>query len=152
MTTVLEKAGASFLRAFGAGIITYGIGVWTAPNLSAGVALGAAAVASSIAMGLRAVQVYVPSLSFKSVVGEVPGAWVDAFARAFIGYTITAATGWLLAPDLATWKAVALGAITGGIAAGFRAAQGLLTQGETPSTDTGITPDPDPDPVPPPTR
>lgn len=133
MTVVLERAGASFLRAFGAGIITYGVGVWAAPNLNAGVALGAAAVASALAAGIRAVQVYVPQLSFKSVIGQVQGAWVDSFARAFIGYGLTAATGWLLAPDLANWKAVAVAAITGAIAAGFRALQGLLTAGEQPN-------------------
>jgi hypothetical protein len=133
MTVVLERAGAAFLRAFGAGIVTYGIGVWAAPNLNAGIALGAAAVASALAAGIRAVQVFVPQLSFKSLVGTVPGAYVDSFARSFIGYGLTAATGWLLAPDLANWKAVAVGAVTGAFAAGFRALQGLLTSGESPA-------------------
>lgn len=136
MTVVLERAGASFLRAFGAGIITYGIGVWAAPNLNAGVALGAAAVASALAAGIRAFQVFVPQFSFKSVIPAqyvAAAAWVDSFARSFIGYGLTAATGWLLAPDLANWKAIAVGAVTGAFAAGFRALQGLLTGGEQPA-------------------
>lgn len=133
MTVVLERAGASFLRAFGAAIITYGIGVLAAPDLHSGVVLGAAAVAASIAAGLRAVQVFVPQLSFKSVLPTVAGAYVDSFARAFLGVLITTLTGWLAAPDLGTWKAVATGAIVGAFAAGLRALQGLTTSGEQPA-------------------
>lgn len=132
MTVVLERAGAAFLRAFAAGIVVYGAGVWMAPDLHAGVVLGAAAVASSIAAGIRAVQVFVPLLTFKGLMGDVAGAWADSFTRAFVGYTLTAAAGWLAAPDLANWKAVAVGAITGAFATGFRAMQGLLTSGESP--------------------
>lgn len=133
MTIVLERAGAAFLRAFGAAIITYGIGVLAAPDLHAGVVLGAAAVAASVAAGLRAVQVFVPQLSFKSLFPGTPGALVDSFARAFIGVLITAATGWLAAPDLTTWRAVAVAAIVGAFAAGLRALQGLTTGGEQPN-------------------
>lgn len=133
MTVVLERAGASFLRAFGAAIITYGIGVLAAPDLHSGVVLGAAAIAASIAAGLRAVQVFVPQLSFKSLIPGTPGALVDSFARAFIGVLITASAGWLAAPDLTTWKAVATGAIVGAFAAGLRALQGLTTSGEQPN-------------------
>lgn len=133
MTVVLERAGAAFLRAFGAAILVYATGVLAAPDLNAALTLGAAALAASFAAGLRAIQVFVPAISTKGVLGDTPGAWVDSFLRAFLAVLITAATGWLAAPDLTTWKAVATGAIVGAVAAGIRALQGLLTAGEQPA-------------------
>lgn len=133
MTTVLERAGASFLRAFGAALLVYSLGVLAAPNLNAALALGAAAIAASVAAGIRAVQVFIPALSFKSLLGEVPGAYADAFARAFLGVATTAAAGWLAAPDLGTWKAAGTALVIGAVTAGLRAMQGLLTAGEHPA-------------------
>lgn len=133
MTTILERAGASFLRAFAAAMLVYSTGVLAAPNLNAAISLGAAAVAASVAAGIRAVQVFIPKLSFKSIVGTVPGAYLDSFTRAFLGVATTGAIGWLEAPNLSNWKAVATGIIVGAFAAGARAMQGLLTAGEHPA-------------------
>lgn len=139
MTKLLFAVGTSFLRAFGAALVTYTIGILAAPNLTVGVSLSIAALAASIAAGLRAVQVFVPQISFKAIVPQPIAAWLESFTRAAIGAFIVSVTGWLLAPDLATWRSVGLAAVVGALTAGFRAVQGVATPFEQPVPDTGIT-------------
>lgn len=138
MTKLLSAAGASFLRAFGASLLVLVLGVLAAPNVEVALGLSIAAVVASIAAGLKAVQVFVPQLSFSSLIGNPWGAWVDAFARGFVGALIVGVTGALAAPDLATARALGFAAVVGALTAGFRALQGLTTPGESPGVEGGI--------------
>ena len=138
MKVLLEKAGAAFLRAFGAAAVTYGAGLAAAPNLNQAYLLGVAALVGSITAGLRAIQVFVPQVSVSSLFGDEVGKYADSFLRAFLGAFLVAITGALNAPDLSTAKSLAVAAITGAIAAGFRALQATVTKGENPAPQTGI--------------
>lgn len=137
MTQLLERAGASFLRAFGAALVLLLPGVLAAPNLDKAYALGVAAFVASLAAGFRALQEWVPQLTFKRLFGAVIGAYADSFARAGLGAFLTLITGALQAPDLATGRALATAALVGALAAGFRALQGLSTKGEYPAPQLG---------------
>lgn len=138
MTKLFERAGAAFLRAFAVTFLFAATGILNAPNEAAAVALAWAALAAAIAAGIRAVQVFVPQLSFASFLPQPIAAWVDSFVRAFVGVFLTVWLGWLSAPDWSTWKSVALAAVIGAVTAGLRALQGLLTNGESPSPDKGL--------------
>lgn len=138
MKKLLYAAGTSFLRAFGAALLTFGVGILSAPDTKTAVALSISALLASLAMGLRAIQVFIPQLSFSSFLPQPIAAWADSFTRAFLATLVITLTGWLDAPDLATWKAVAVAAIVGALAAGVRALQGLATQGEEPAPNTGL--------------
>lgn len=138
MEKLLFAVGTSFLRAFGAALLTYALGILAAPNLHVGVALSVAALLASIAAGLRAIQVFVPAISFGRFVPQPFGGWLDSFTRAGVSAFIVSATGWLLAPDLANWRSVGVAAVVGALAAGFRAVQGTVTPGESPRPATGI--------------
>lgn len=132
--------GTAFLHAFGGALLTYALGILAAPNLSVAVSLSVAALLASIAAGLRAVQVFIPQISFASIksLPAALAAWLDSFTRAAIAAFIVSITGWLLAPDLATWRTVGLAAIVGALSAGFRATQGAVTPGESPVPQLGI--------------
>lgn len=138
MKKLLYSAGTSFMRAFGVGVLTYSVGILAAPNLSVARALSIAALAASLAAGLRAFQVFVPSISFAAFVKQPIAAWADAFTRAFLAFGLTGITGWLATPDLATWRTVGLATLTGALTAGIRAIQGLATPGETPAPAAGV--------------
>lgn len=137
MTALLEKAGTSFLRAFGVSFLFFATGILSAPNGQAAWALSVAALAASLSAGLRAVQVFVPQLSFAGIFDQPLAAWLDSFFRAAIAAFIVTVTGWLAAPDLSTWKSVVLAASIGAVTAGVRALQGLLTKGENPNPAVG---------------
>lgn len=140
MTTVLERAGASFLRAFLVTLLFLATGILNAPDGQTAWALSVAALAAAIAAGIKAVQVFVPQLSWASLIdNEVIGAWADAFTRAFVGVFLTFWAGWLAAPDWSTWKSALLAAVIGAGTAGARALQGLLTVGESPAPGSGLT-------------
>lgn len=142
MTTVLERAGASFLRAFLVTFLFAATGILNAPNQAAAVALAWAALAASIAAGIRAFQVFVPQFSFAAFVPQPYAAWLDAFVRAFVGVFLTVWLGWLAAPDWSTWKSILVAAVIGAVTAGMRALQGLLTTGESPLPPKGLGPAP----------
>lgn len=137
MTKLLERAGASFLRAFGVGLVVYGAGVLAAPNLDNAYTLGIAALAASFTAGFRALQEFIPALTFKPLLGDVAGAYVDSFARAFFGSLIALTISWLNAPDLSFSRSAFTGIVYGAGAAGFRALQGLFTKGEYPFPNKG---------------
>jgi len=142
MTHLLEKAGASFLRAFGAAIIVLAPGIWLAPDLNAAKALAISALFAGLTAGFKALQVFVPSLTFASILPQPYAAFADSFTRAFLGafilsvIDITSHLG--VAFQLGTLKALVTAALTGAIAAGFRALQGASTKGETPAPDKGV--------------
>ena len=138
MKNVLAQAGREFLRAFGAALIILAPGVLAAPNLNQMFLLGVAALASAIAAGLKAVQAFVPQLSFAGLVRQPIAAWLDAFVRAFIGAFLVFVIGMLSAPELVWDKAAVIAALVGALSAGFRALEGLLTSGESPNPDRGL--------------
>lgn len=148
MLTLLSEAGRSFLRAFGASLIVLIPGILAAPNLSVTLSLSVAALIASLVAGLKAIQVFVPALSFKSL---LPAKWIaygnylDSFARAAIGAFVVGVLGWLAMPTLDFSKAVIVGVLTGALAAGFRALQGAFTTGDVPQPQAGLqTPPPNP--------
>lgn len=138
MTALLQKAGASFLRAFGVAFLFYATGILNAPNKDAAVSLSIAALFASLAAGFRVLQVFIPQLSWGGLLEQPYAAWADSFTRAFLASFIVTITGWLAAPDFTTWKSVATAAVVGALAAGVRALQGLLTKGESPGPDKGL--------------
>jgi len=144
MKNLLEKAGLSFARAFGATLVILLPGVWAAPNLDTAKASALAMLFAALTAGFKAVQVLAPQVSF---VGLLPtkytmvASWLDSFARAFLGTFITALVNYFGAtngPDLSTAKAAAVAALVGAVAAGFRAVQGFVTKGESPAPQTGV--------------
>lgn len=138
MTALLEKAGVAFLRAFGIAFLLAAPGILGAKDVGAAKAASIAMLVGAIAGGIKAVQVFVPQISFAAIMGQPYAAWVDSFTRAFIGSFFVYANGWLAAPDWGTWKSAGLAAITGALTAGVRALQGLLTPGETPVPASGV--------------
>lgn len=138
MKNVIEKAGGSFLRAFIAAIVVFLPGLWTAPDVKHVVAVATAGIIAAFAAGFKAVQVFVPQLTFASLVRQPYAAWIDSFTRAFLASLITALIAILSFPSLHGWRIVALSAFVGAVTAGFRAVQGAFTRGETPLPDKGI--------------
>lgn len=138
MTRLLEHAGTSFLRAFGGALLILAPGVLWAPDLSQAKLLGTAALVSALTAGLRAIQVFVPKLSFDTIMKQPWATWVDSFSRAFLGTLIVLLTGWLGSPDLSDWKAGLSAVLIGAATAGIRALQGLLTPGEYPTPGKGF--------------
>lgn len=139
MTSLLQKMGTSFIRAFGAAFIFFATGIFNAPNFDSARSLSIAAFLGSLAAGLRAVQVLLPQISFAGIFEQPYAAWLDSFVRAGSAAFLVVVTGWLAAPDFSTWKSVLIGAVVGAGAAGFRALQGLLTKGEDPAPTSGLT-------------
>lgn len=138
MKSLLEKAGLSFLRAFGASVLVLSVGVLSAPNLNQSYALGVAALVASLAAGFKALQVLVPGVTFAAFVSQPWAAWTDSFTRAFLGAFIIGILGVLNAPDFATGKALAVAAIIGAVTAGVRALQGFVSAGESPAPSVGV--------------
>ena len=138
MKNVLAQAGREFLRAFGAALIILAPGVLAAPNLDQMFLLGVGALAAALAAGLKAVQAFVPMLSFAEFVSQPLAAWLDAFVRAFLAALLVFLVGLLSAPELHFEKAAIVAALVAAVSAGFRALEGLLTKGEDPAPDTGL--------------
>jgi hypothetical protein len=145
MKAVLEAWGRAFGLAFLATGLTYAAGILEAPNLADAVALGVAALGASIAGGLGAVKQLLPEFSWATILPDrVPPQWTSRLDV----FTITAAGTWIVAvtdiinqaPDLSAWKAIVTSAVTGALAAGFRAVVGMTTKGEHPLPDKGLTP------------
>ena len=133
----LSAAGRAFLIAFGASVLALSTGILAAPNQDAMLALAVASLFASVAAGVKAIQVFVPQLSFGAYVKQPFGAWLDAFLQGGIGAFLVSVIGILAAPDMATWKALTVAAVIGSLQAGFRALQGVVTKGEEPLTAVG---------------
>lgn len=138
MNKLLFAAMTAFGRVFLVTFLLAATGILTAPDLVSASALALAALVASIVAGLRAIQVFVPALSFARLLPQPMAAWVDSFTRAFVGIFLTLSTGWLTAPDWSNWKAGLSGVVIGALTAGVRALQGLATPGESPSPSTGF--------------
>lgn len=138
MTTLLEKAGASFLRAFVVTLLFLSTGILNAPDGQTAWALSVAALAAGIAAGLKAAQVVIPFLTWAGLISnKTAAALLDSFTRAFVGVFVTFWIGWLAAPDWSTWHSALLAAVIGAATAGARAVQGLFTGGEWPAKGFG---------------
>jgi hypothetical protein len=143
MLILLSEAGRSFLRAFLGSLIVLAPGILAAPDMHGAVLLGTAALVASIAAGLKAIQVFIPQLSFKSITAL--GAYYvyfDSFVRAFLAAFITAVIGLLAMPTLSITSSIVVGLVTAAITAGIRAVQGLFTPGDVPAPQTGFNPPP----------
>jgi hypothetical protein len=138
---VLAAAGRSFLRAFAGSLLVLVPGVLAAPDLNTMYALGVAALISSVVAGIRAIQVFVPQLSFSSLVGDVYGRFVDSFVRAFLATALVLLPGVLEAPNLAESKGLLTALLVAAVTAGVKALEVMFT----PGTDFS-TPDPAPHP------
>ena len=138
MNKLLFAALTSFARAFLVTFVMAVTGILAAPNVSAGVALSIAALLASIVAGLRAIQVFIPQLSFDALLPQPYAAWLDSFARAFLAALVVGAIGLLQAPNLPTDRSVYLAVLIGALSAGVRAIQGLLTSGDQPHEARGF--------------
>jgi hypothetical protein len=132
MKHVLSAAGRAFLRTFAAALIVYATGLSQAQNFNELLALGVAALLASGAAGLRAVQAYVPSISFAKWLPIPAGAIADSFAHGFLAAFIVSLSGAMNTPDLSTWHSAIVGVVVGALNAGIRAIQGILTVDEPP--------------------
>lgn len=138
MKSLLAQVGREFLKAFGASVVILAPGVLAAPDLHQSYMLGVAALFASVAAGVKAIQVFVPQLSFSAFLPQPAAAWVDAFVRGGLGAFLVSILGVLNAPDLATGRSLLVAALVGALVAGARALEGLLTQGEQPAPNTGV--------------
>lgn len=147
MKYALEAAGRTFIQAFASALFVYGLGVLKAPDLQHTYLIAVAAIIASIAFGIAALLNWInskpsPYLTFVRWFGHPLGDWLDAFTLAFLSTLVVTLPGVLGAPDFGTLKAVIVGAITGAVAAGVRAAVGLLTPGEKPAANAKAVPPP----------
>ena len=138
MNKLLFAAMTAFGRAFLVTFLFAVTGILSATNQETAVALSWAALVASIVAGLRAIQVFVPSISWQSVLPQPIAAWVDAFTLAFLSSFITLLTGWLAAPDFGGWKSTLTAILIGAVTAGARALQGLATPGDNPAPAVGL--------------
>lgn len=137
MNKLLFASMTAFGRAFLVTFLIAATGILSAPNQETAVALSWAALVASIVAGLRAIQVFIPQISFKGFFSQPVAAWVDAFALAFLASFVTLLTGWLAAPDWSTWKSALTAVIIGALTSAVRALQGLATDGDQPAPDVG---------------
>jgi hypothetical protein len=135
---LLYAAATAFLRAFGITFLMAATGIAAAPNFAAAQALSIAALIASIAGGLRAIQVFIPQLSFAAFVPQPYAAYVDSFVRSFLATFAVSIQGLLAMPELPTDRSLYFAALTGALVAGLRALQGLVTPGEAPAPDKGV--------------
>lgn len=140
MSQVLGDAGRAFLKAFGSGLLVVLIGISQQNTLHGAVAIGVAGLAASFGMGLAAVQVFVPALSFRKAFPGITGALIDSFVHASLGAFIVAVIGILAEPNYSAWHSLIIAAVVGSINVGLRAVQAFFTPGEPPSPGSGFRP------------
>lgn len=138
MEKLLFAAMTAFGRVFAVTFLLAATGILAAPDQASAVALSWAALVASIVAGLRAIQIFIPGITFARILSQPYGAWADSFTRAFLGVFVTLSMGWLAAPDWSNWKSGVSALIIGALTAGVRALQGLATPGESPAPESGI--------------
>lgn len=138
MRRILEKAGLSFLRAFGSTLVVFALGIYQAPNFDEAKLIAVAAVVASIAAGFRAVQEFVPQLTVGAWVDPPLGGYIDSFVRAVLASFVAAMASINAVPDLGTYRNLVVAALVGAGAAGIKAIQGMFTSGETPAPGRGF--------------
>lgn len=132
MNKLLFAAMTAFGRAF---LVVF---LFAATNQEAATALSWAALVASIVAGLRAVQVFIPLISWKTLLSQPWASWADAFTLAFLSSLVTLLTSWLAAPDWSMWKSALMAIVIGATTAGVRALQGLATLGDSPAPKVGL--------------
>jgi hypothetical protein len=140
MKTLFYEAGRAALKAFLVSLVTFASGLLAATNLKEFSALAVAALVASFVAALKAVQVFIPKLSFASLFKDKPvvASYLDAFTIAFLGTLAVVLEGLSNAPDYATGKALVVSAFIGALQAAFRAVEGLATKGEFPVRSVGF--------------
>lgn len=137
MNKLLFAAMTAFGRVFVVTFLLAATGILKAPDQDAAIALSTAALVGSIVAGLRAIQVFIPKLTFAGVFPQPMAAWIDAFVLAFLASFVTLLTGWLAAPDWSNWKTAVAAVFIGALTSGVRALQGFLTIGDQPTPSVG---------------
>lgn len=137
MNKFLFAVMTAFGRVFLVTLLLAATGILTAPDQETAVALSLAALVASFVAGLRAVQILIPGITFARLFPQPIAAWVDSFTRAFLAVFVTLLTGWLAAPDWATWKSAVTAVVIGALTAGVRALQGMATSGDEPAPAIG---------------
>lgn len=127
MQRLLELMGRTALKVFLSSLVVYAAGWAYVPNLNGLIAVGGAAIVAALAMALKAIQVYIPQLTFEQYVGELYGKLLDAFVHGFLGAFVTAVIGILSLPDMSTWKSALFGAVVGALNTGLKALEIALT-------------------------
>jgi hypothetical protein len=140
MKTLLYEAGRAALKAFIVSFLTFASGLLAATNLKEFSALAVAALVASFVAALKALQVFIPKLSFASLFKTQPvvASYLDAFTIAFLSTAVVVLQGLSNAPDYATGKALVVSAVVGALQAAFRALEGLATKGEFPAPGVGF--------------
>jgi len=134
MRVILSAMGRTFVREGIVAFVTFGIGIWAAPNLNAALLLAAAASYAALAAAFRGVRVYIPQLSegIAKALG-VPVAYAEVVITALttiLSGTIVGVTGFLEAPDFETGKAAWIAAMLAVGTGLFRLVQAFFTPGE----------------------
>ena len=142
MGKLLSEAGRSFLRAFAGSLIVFAPGILSAPTLEGAKLLAFSALIASVVAGLKAIQVFVPRLSFKSWLASTRFAayyvYADSFVRAFVGTLLVGLIGWFSLPSFTFDKSLIVGIIVAAVVAAIRAVQGFLSKGEHPAPSKGF--------------
>lgn len=140
MKTLFYEAGRAALKAGIVTFLTFASGLLAATNLKEFSSLAVAALVASFVAALKAVQVFVPKLSFAGLFPNQPvvASYLDAFTIAFLATLIVTLEGLSNAPDYNTAKALVVSAIIGALQAAFRALEGLATRGEFPARNFGV--------------
>jgi hypothetical protein len=137
MNRLLFAMMTAFGRVFIVTFLLAATGILAAPDQASAVALSWAAFIASIVAGLRAITVFFPKLSFKTFLPQPIAAWADSFMLAFLATFVTLLTGWLAAPEYATWKSAVTAILIGALTSGVRALQGFATSGDNPAPAIG---------------
>ncbi len=139
MKKLLYEAGRAALKAFAVTFVTFAAGLVSATNLKEFSALAVAALVASGVAALKAVQVFIPQLSFAEWFKSKPvvASYLDAFAIAFLSAFVVLLQGVSDAPNYDAAKAVVVAAFVGALQAAFRALEGLATKGEFPARNVG---------------
>lgn len=144
MKNLLSQAGRAALKAFVVTFLPFATGLIGATSIDEFRSLGIAALVASGVAVLTAVKVFVPQLSFASLLPQPFASWTDAFVIAGLSAFLVLVEGVSEAPDYATGKAALYAALIGGLQAGFRALEGLTQKGESPAPNFGTEPNPNP--------
>ena len=140
MKKLLYEAGRAALKAFAVTFVTFAAGLVSATNLKEFTALAVAALVAAGVAALKAVQVFIPQLSFASLFQSQPviASYLDAFTIAGLSAFVVLLQGVSDAPNYDAAKAVVVAAFIGALQAAFRAVEGLATKGEFPARNVGV--------------
>jgi hypothetical protein len=134
---VLYSGLTSFARTFLITFLSFGVGILGAPNKNTAISLALAALAASLAAGLRVIQVFFPMISFAKLLPQPWAAYLDSIVRTFLAVFVATATNWLgSTPNWSTWHSALNAALLGAGAAVIRALQGAVTPTEVPFVNT----------------